>query len=108
MNKPKIALTDQEATCFDLLKKAAEAHGIICRVAGGWVRDKLLGRDSHDIDIAIDKMTGAQFARDVLHIPVSVIPANPDQSKHLEKAAPSISSICATKVAAAHTRTVAC
>ncbi|KAI9800316.1 MAG: CCA tRNA nucleotidyltransferase, mitochondrial [Piccolia ochrophora] len=31
------------------------------RFTGGWVRDKLLGVDSHDIDVAIDKMTGYQF-----------------------------------------------
>lgn len=31
------------------------------RVAGGWVRDKLLGLESHDIDIALNDMTGEQF-----------------------------------------------
>ena len=31
------------------------------RFTGGWVRDKLLGVDSHDIDVAINKMTGYQF-----------------------------------------------
>ena len=33
------------------------------RVAGGWVRDKLLGKDSDDIDIALDDMTGEEFAK---------------------------------------------
>lgn len=28
---------------------------------GGWVRDKLLGGESHDIDVALSSMTGAQF-----------------------------------------------
>lgn len=28
------------------------------RVAGGWVRDKLIGKDSDDIDIALDDMLG--------------------------------------------------
>ena len=32
------------------------------RVAGGWVRDKLLGRPSDDIDITMDGVTGADFA----------------------------------------------
>jgi tRNA nucleotidyltransferase/poly(A) polymerase len=32
------------------------------RVAGGWVRDKLLGIPSKDIDITVDTMTGAEFA----------------------------------------------
>ncbi|KAK3112223.1 CCA tRNA nucleotidyltransferase, mitochondrial [Teratosphaeriaceae sp. CCFEE 6253] len=33
----------------------------ILRFTGGWVRDKLLGVPSHDIDVAINKMTGYQF-----------------------------------------------
>ena len=36
------------------------------RVAGGWVRDRLLNRENHDIDIAVEGMTGSDFAR-VLH-----------------------------------------
>ena len=31
------------------------------RCAGGWVRDKLLGLESDDIDIAINNMTGQEF-----------------------------------------------
>lgn len=31
------------------------------RFTGGWVRDKLLDQASHDIDVAIDDMTGEQF-----------------------------------------------
>ena len=38
----------------------------ILRFTGGWVRDKLLGVDSHDIDVAINKMTGYQFGRRML------------------------------------------
>lgn len=34
---------------------------ITLRFTGGWVRDKLLGVASHDIDVAINKMTGFQF-----------------------------------------------
>lgn len=33
------------------------------RVAGGWVRDKLLGLPSDDIDIALDTMLGKEFAQ---------------------------------------------
>lgn len=76
------------------------------RFTGGWVRDKLMGNGSHDIDIAIDTMTGWQFglamqtfvkqhgsiywekaqklgiqsAFGTLH----QIAANPEKSKHLE------------------------
>ena len=34
---------------------------IILRFTGGWVRDKLLGVGSHDIDVAINNMTGEHF-----------------------------------------------
>ncbi|KAF2199538.1 poly A polymerase C-terminal region-like protein [Delitschia confertaspora ATCC 74209] len=33
----------------------------VLRFTGGWVRDKLLHVGSHDIDVAINKMTGLQF-----------------------------------------------
>lgn len=32
------------------------------RIAGGWVRDKLLGQDSHDLDISLSTLTGHIFA----------------------------------------------
>ena len=32
------------------------------RIAGGWVRDKLLGLASHDLDIALSSLTGHTFA----------------------------------------------
>ncbi|KAK7527194.1 uncharacterized protein IWZ02DRAFT_515295 [Phyllosticta citriasiana] len=34
---------------------------LVLRFTGGWVRDKLLGQDSNDIDVAINKMTGEKF-----------------------------------------------
>jgi hypothetical protein len=64
-------------------------------VAGGWVRDKLLGLPSDDIDIALDDCSGVEFANLIndymkaIGLPVrsiGVIQANPDQSKHLETA----------------------
>lgn len=68
---------------------------VTLRFTGGWVRDKLLKRPSHDIDVAIDKATGEHFAKD-LHaymiklgldeIGVHKIASNPDKSKHLETA----------------------
>lgn len=33
------------------------------RLAGGWVRDKLLGVASHDVDVAIDDTTGEAFGQ---------------------------------------------
>jgi len=75
---------------------------LVLRWAGGWVRDKLLGIQSHDIDTAINCMTGFAFAskmRDFCEIPENVekhsigptdignlhkIAQNPEKSKHLE------------------------
>ncbi|GAB7346744.1 hypothetical protein MBLNU459_g1853t2 [Dothideomycetes sp. NU459] len=45
---------------------------LVLRWTGGWVRDKLLGTLSHDIDVAINKMTGFQFGlrmKEYLEIP---------------------------------------
>lgn len=74
----------------------------VLRWAGGWVRDKLLGIDSHDLDTAINNMTGEVFASQLCQIcdlpevrarhsigPDDIgnlhkIPKNPDKSKHLE------------------------
>jgi len=73
------------------------------RVAGGWVRDKILGLPSHDVDITLDNLMGLSFARLIqkylLSLPLShparcqtkypkigVIAANPAASKHLETA----------------------
>lgn len=65
------------------------------RITGGWVRDKLLGNESHDIDIAVNHLTGEEFVNglhDYLrqHEPelsmnhVHTIKMNPEKSKHLE------------------------
>ena len=76
------------------------------RFTGGWVRDKLLGVQSHDIDVALSTMTGWQFGLQLQQFvekngsqyedwaaSVGVkaelgglhqIAANPEKSKHLE------------------------
>ena len=73
---------------------------------GGWVRDKLLGGESQDIDVALSSMTGTQFGEALedhfvrsaaeyiaeaqrLGVPPTVkgmhkINSNPEKSKHLE------------------------
>ena len=97
-----LKLTSQElAICGFLLKKNDELGlGITFRFAGGWTRDKILGRESDDIDIAIDKMTGKQFAQ-AAGLRASILEADPDQSKHLEVA---IVEICGRKVEIANLR----
>ena len=69
------------------------------RIAGGYIRDKLLCVQSHDIDIAVNNMTGSAFVK-VLeayckknNIPFSTgytVEARPEQSKHLETASAKI------------------
>lgn len=39
---------------------------MVLRCAGGWVRDKMLGLQSTDIDIALDTMLGEQFGQALL------------------------------------------
>ena len=77
---------------------------LVLRWAGGWVRDKLLGGESHDIDTSINSMTGVDFTtgllefcrredmakkhniskQDVGHL--ATIQRNPEKSKNLETA----------------------
>ncbi|CBH14411.1 tRNA nucleotidyltransferase, putative [Trypanosoma brucei gambiense DAL972] len=87
---------------FDFLLRVNEERNInaTLRVAGGWVRDSLLGLHSQDIDIAIESATtrhvsGELFAREVASHQealgmtartVSVIRVNPELSKHIETA----------------------
>ncbi|KEY66580.1 hypothetical protein S7711_01874 [Stachybotrys chartarum IBT 7711] len=77
---------------------------VTIRWAGGWVRDKLLGIESHDIDVAINTMTGSTFANHMREYctttaaiekhqirpedvgSLHIVKQNPDQSKHLETA----------------------
>lgn len=80
------------------------AEPLVVRWAGGWVRDRLLGAESHDIDVAINAMTGVAFAQrmcDFCASPDAVdrhaiapddvgnlhnVARNPEKSKHLETA----------------------
>ncbi|KAL0000921.1 hypothetical protein SO802_014702 [Lithocarpus litseifolius] len=96
--KERIELTQIKRSIFDRLLATLRHFGLTnhhLRVAGGWVRDKLLGKGCYDIDIALDNMLGSEFVNKVrdylLSIGeqvqgVAVIPCNPEQSKHLETA----------------------
>ncbi|XP_062204118.1 CCA tRNA nucleotidyltransferase, mitochondrial-like isoform X2 [Phragmites australis] len=92
-----VELTEKEERIFRRLLDVVRHFdlGTQLRVAGGWVRDKLLGKDSADIDIALDNMTGRNFCEKVNEYSeligeeqkgIGVIQCNPDQSKHLETA----------------------
>ena len=60
MPEPRIELDQRERALFDLVLRVDRDRGLgqSYRVAGGWVRDKLLGRATDDVDIALDRMTG--------------------------------------------------
>lgn len=87
--KDKIVLNSRERILFGTLKMHLD--GTELRVAGGWVRDKLLGLSSDDIDIALNDMTGleaAQKLKDSVQGASSIgqMRVNPEASKHLETA----------------------
>lgn len=101
-----IKLTHPERRLRDILVAAAntwprkpeQPEPLIVRFAGGWVRDKLLNHQNHDIDIALNIATGVQFASHLeqylenqrvetgepFHF--ATISQNVEQSKHLETA----------------------
>ena len=67
MVKEDIELSDKEKQIFDQLRQVLSHFNLETklRVAGGWVRDKLLGKDCYDIDIALDNMLGKEFCEKV-------------------------------------------
>ncbi|XP_039132872.1 LOW QUALITY PROTEIN: tRNA nucleotidyltransferase cca2 [Dioscorea cayenensis subsp. rotundata] len=92
-----IDLNEKEEKIFRRLLEVIRHFGLDTqlRVAGGWVRDKLLGKECYDIDIALDNMLGQEFCEKIntylQHTGeeiqgVGVIQRNPEQSKHLETA----------------------
>ena len=108
--KNSIELTVREATLRQLFLDVSsfgaalrgQHHKPQLRFAGGWVRDKLLGLSSRDIDVAISNMTGSEFGsllKQFVELPeaqnkyeqdvlgrLAKIEANPEKSKHLETA----------------------
>lgn len=110
MEKARINLDDNEEKLRDFLVNVSNyvneeknpQDNLILRFAGGWVRDKLLGIPSNDIDVAINTMTGSSFTQNILKYigdennlkrndsdelgigRCYVTSANPEKSKHLE------------------------
>ncbi len=58
-----IVLSDAEASTFSFLRNTARSRQphVVLRVAGGWVRNKLLGLSSSDIDIAVEGRNGFEM-----------------------------------------------
>ena len=90
----EIKLTSLEEKIFDFLRNVKNYFNLKTelRVAGGWVRDHLLGLPSDDIDIALENMTGKQFAEYIKKYPDKenivgkdyTVDSNVEKSKHLE------------------------
>lgn len=100
-----INLTETEQNIKNILVQFADTYNenvspkeqLELRITGGWVRDKLLGKESNDIDIAVNVLSGQDFATQLLeyvqllnidlgHDATSLhtIKKNPEKSKHLE------------------------
>lgn len=64
VSKSSIELSPAEEKIFSFIKAARDRFipGTTMRVAGGWVRDKLLGKYSDDIDIAVSGGDGVSVA----------------------------------------------
>jgi tRNA nucleotidyltransferase/poly(A) polymerase len=86
-----------EQLLFNQLKLCAEKHGAILRVAGGWVRDKILKKSNDDIDIAVQYMSGRVFSEHLFKYinelgngwncsDIAIISENAEKSKNLETA----------------------
>ncbi len=63
-----LSLSPIESKIFELLSKVVLKHTnntTTLRVAGGWVRNKLLGIEAGDIDIAVNNMSGEAMAKKV-------------------------------------------
>lgn len=108
MGLPPLRLDKVEQNVCQLLKDFTQAYNsgntglpepLALRISGGWVRDKILGHESHDLDISINIMSGEQFALQLSRFltdnfskygikPHSIhkIDINPAKSKHLETA----------------------
>lgn len=95
--KLPFSITQTESDIFELIKNVLIRYNLktIVRVAGGWVRDHFLGKPSEDIDLALDDMSGIEFAEKINEYmiennmkthSIGKVPTNPDQSKHLETA----------------------
>jgi tRNA nucleotidyltransferase (CCA-adding enzyme) len=94
---------DDDNTIGMMITTSSAALQLQLRVAGGWVRDKVLGLpQANDVDITTDVLSGVEFATLVQQhyhqdhharpgdmtcsSRIGIIAANPDQSKHLETA----------------------
>lgn len=100
-----IKFTDTEQKIRDILIQFTNHYNqnvspdkqLELRITGGWVRDKLMGMGSNDLDIAVNVLSGQEFATRFLEYgqqhqinlgpgatSLHTIKKNPEKSKHLE------------------------
>lgn len=83
------------ANYFNKSSPKEKKEDMVLRISGGWVRDKLLGLNTNDIDIVVNNMTGETLTEHLSEYlkktdntsiigTVSKIKKNPLKSKHLE------------------------
>lgn len=106
LNPPEKLFRECLLDCKAQMSATPGMKDLEIRWTGGWVRDKLLGVTSHDIDVALSTMTGWQFGQALQeYMKVNAgryekeaekqgfkaeiknlhkIEANPEKSKHLE------------------------
>lgn len=89
----QLSSTEKKVTRFLLDVLQYHSSDATLRIAGGWVRNKLLGLDSDDLDIVTDTISGETLANLIVEYQAhtgrrksafGIISRNPDQSKHLE------------------------
>jgi tRNA nucleotidyltransferase (CCA-adding enzyme) len=87
-----INITSEEKELFNILKTIIreKAPNTTLRIAGGWIRNKLLGKEASDIDIMVDNLSGEQIANLVSNYlsanPAHIIKSNPEKSKNITTA----------------------
>lgn len=95
MNKVDINIADNltplEEKVFEMIDRVRKnkSPNTVVRVVGGWVRDKLLGQPSDDIDLMVDNMSGSVFAKLIveemgLEKEPHVIAPTPEKTKNIE------------------------
>ncbi|MFA5599225.1 MAG: HD domain-containing protein [Phenylobacterium sp.] len=98
---PLIKLNQIEQNIFNLLLSVKnyfpQLNDLEMRVAGGWTRDKLLGIECDDIDIALSSISGKDFVKYIVEFSNAkmqnntigktyIVDQNIEKSKHLETA----------------------
>jgi tRNA nucleotidyltransferase/poly(A) polymerase len=81
----RISFDPTEQKIIDFVRKVAQTMGVDARIAGGFVRDKLLGVSSKDIDITLDGISGIDFARACLRVAATDPAAKGQVSEPIEK-----------------------